>query len=194
MAIGLANVELVVAVSVPNSVWDRLSGIRKLTSISTLHEADWEGSAAARFEIQQVGWKIFVDHKVFGVGLGAYKSANASYAPHLGTKDTHNTYLNLAAELGLPGLMIWCALICSVMLYAHRRQKRADNNELADQQRWIWWSFISFLVSGIFATYSHLTFPIIMLSVLWCSGDILASSESYQTNDEQTIRSRRCAG
>jgi len=173
IALGMFFVMLVVAVSVPDTVWDRLSAIKMLTSSSTLHEADGEGSAAQRFEILKVAWRIFSDHKVSGVGLGAYPLANASYAPHLGAKDTHNTYLNIAAEVGLPGLILWLALVGSVLLYSHRRQRRAESKEMVDQQRWIWWGFVAYLVAGIFGSFAALTFPYLVLSILWCSANIL---------------------
>lgn len=185
MAIGLAFVVLIVAVYVPDSAWKRFSGLKMLASSSTLHEADWESSAAQRFEIQKVAWNIFVDHKIFGVGLGAYKLANASYAPHLGARDTHNTYLNLAAEVGLPGLILWIAMVVSVMLYAYRQQHRTDNNELANQQRWIWWGFVAYLVAGIFGSFAAITFPYLILVILWCSGNLLYTSTILTENGSQ---------
>ena len=187
-AIALAVLVLVVAVYVPDSVWDRLSGIRMLASTSTLHEADWEGSAAQRFEIQKVAWNIFTDHKLFGVGFGAYHSAHESYAPEMGARSAHNTYLALAAEVGLPGVMLWCALVGSVLLYAYRRQRRVENKELADQQRWIWWGFVAFLVAGFFASYAALTFPYLMLAVLWSSGNLLSSLEMPEENNARQLR------
>jgi O-antigen ligase len=207
-------VALLLSFMTPNSVWDRLSGIGQLTSVSNIDEADHEGSAAQRFEIQKVAWQIFIDHPIFGVGMGAYKEVNARYAPFLGRKDTHNTYLNLAAEVGLPGLLLWCALFGSVMRHAYRSRQGADLSEplfsvirhayrtrsakdagsffkalmyyatlrrrnsdrvaLATQQSWIERGLASYLVAGLFGTFSALTFPYLMLAVLWCSASILS--------------------
>jgi O-antigen ligase len=171
---GVATV--VIGFSVPTAVWERLSGIAMLTSTSTLALADPEGSAEQRFVIMKTAWQIFLDHPVFGVGLGAYPEANAAYAPHLGRRDTHSTFLNLAAELGLPGLVIWCALVWSVLAYAYRSRKRAAPGELATQQAWLERSLWAYLVAGLFGTYAKLSFPYMMLAVLWCSANLLASS------------------
>src|SRR6266516_860123 len=122
---------LVIGLAIPASVWERLAGIEKLTSVSTIAEADPEGSAEQRFAIQKVAWQIFVDNPVFGVGLGAYPEANAAYAPNLGRKDTHDTYLNVAAEVGLPGLVLWCALFVAVLRYAYRSRQLAPPGEQA---------------------------------------------------------------
>jgi len=167
---------LVISLAIPASVWERLSGIEKLTSTSTIAQADPEGSAEQRLEVQKVAWQIFLDHPVFGVGLGAYPEANAAYAPNLGRKDTHDTYLNVAAELGLPGLVLWCGLFASVLRYAYRSRQLAAPGALATQQGWIERGLLAYLVAGLFGNFAALTFPYLILAVLWCSATILAST------------------
>ena len=167
---------LVVALTVPASVWERLSGIAMLTSAETIALADPEGSAEQRFAIQKVALQIVIDNPVFGIGLGAYGLENAKYAPALGRRDTHNTYLNLAAEAGLPGLALWCAFVWSVLRYAFVRRRQAGPGELSTQQAWIERAVWAYLVAGIFGTYAALTFPYLILAVLWCSATLLAPS------------------
>jgi O-antigen ligase len=167
---------LVISVAIPATVWERLSGIEKLTSASTIAQADPEGSAEERFAIQKVGWQIFLDNPVFGIGLGAYTLENARYSPVLGTKDTHNTYLKLAAEVGLPGLTLWCVLAWSVLRYAYRSRQLAAPGKLPTQQAWIERAFWGYLVAGMFGSYAALTFPYLMLALLWCSANLLVSS------------------
>jgi O-antigen ligase len=179
---------LVISLAIPASVWERLSGIEKLTSASTIAEADPQGSAEQRFAVQKVAWQIFVDHPVFGVGLGAYSLENARYAPELGRLDTHNTYLNLAAELGLPGLTLWCALVLSVLRYAYRRRRLAAPGELATQQAWIERALLAYLVAGMFGSYAKLTFPYLLLAVLWCSATLLASPSPRANGAAPTTR------
>ena len=166
---------LVISLAIPASVWERLSGITKLTSTSTIAQADPEGSAEQRFEVQKVAWKIFVDNPVFGVGLGVYPLENARYAPALGRRDTHNTYLNVAAEVGLPGFALWCAFVWSVLRYAYRSRRLAAPGELPTQQAWIERAFWGYLVAAIFGSYANLTFPYLALAVLWCSATLQAS-------------------
>ncbi len=164
---------LVIGFVTPANVWERLAGIEKLSSVETVAEADPEGSAEQRLEIQKVAWRIFLDNPVFGMGLGAYPQANAMYAPDLGKRDTHNTYLNLAAETGFPGLALWCALFWSVLRHAGRSRRNAGAEALATQQYWIERTLIAYLVAAVVGTYSALTFPYLVLTVLWCSATIL---------------------
>jgi len=133
-----------------------------------------------------VAWRIFTDNPVFGVGLGVYPKANASYAPNLGARDTHNTYLNLAAEVGLPGLLLWLACFGTVLRYAYRRRRLAAPGVLATQQVWIERSLLGYFVAAIFGTYSTLSFPYLMLAVLWSSAAMLEPMSPQAEDPDQT--------
>jgi O-antigen ligase len=179
-------VGLAIVYAIPETVWTRISGIEKLTSESTIAEADPEGSAEQRFEIQKVAWRIFSDNPVFGVGLGVYPKANASYAPDLGARDAHNTYLSLAAEVGLPGLLLWLACFGTVLRYAYGRRRLAAPGVLATQQVWIERSLLGYFVAAIFGTYSALSFPYLMLAVLWSSAAMLEPMSPQAEDPDQT--------
>ena len=118
----------VIAVLVPAASWHRLGGITNLTT--TIAEADKKGwlaasggqldqfaavSARDRFEILKTGVGIAASHPLLGVGIGCYREANMRYAPQLGERDAHNTYVSLAAEIGFPGLLLWLGLVGSVL-------------------------------------------------------------------------------
>lgn len=175
------GVVLVMALSlaVPTKVWDRLSGISKLTSTSTIKEADKEGSAAERYEIQKTAWRIATDNPVLGVGLGNYPIANKIYSPRLGARDTHDTYLNLWAEAGLPGLLLWSAFVVSVLRSFHKSNRSPSKAGHGLQLVWIERAVIGFLVSGIFGSYSAQTMPYLLLGVLSCSA-VLTQMRSAQ--------------
>jgi O-antigen ligase len=155
----------------PSSLWVRLSGMTKLTSVATIAQADPEGSAAERWGIQKTAWRIFVDHPIMGVGLGCYERANAQYSPDIGYRDTHDTYLNLAAELGLPGLIMWIGLVMSVLAKCqrgpHREQRPEDASSI--QPFWMQRVVLGFLVLAIFGSYSGITTFYMVLGALWCT-------------------------
>jgi O-antigen ligase len=160
---------IVAAVSstfIPEAVWTRIGGIGKLTSTATISQADPEGSAAQRWEIKKTGYAIFKDHAFTGVGLGCYPLANARYAPKLGSRDTHDTYLNIAAELGLPGLLLWLGLVASVFRRWWRVSGESRRPSLAIQAGWVERAIIAFLIAGFFGTYSGITMIYLMLGIL----------------------------
>ena len=78
------------------------------------------GSTEERTELLMIGLHIARDHLLFGVGLGAYPFANAQYAPEKGARDTHNTYVNLAAEAGIPALLLFLGLCYLTFRPCHR--------------------------------------------------------------------------
>src|SRR5207249_547534 len=116
--------------------WKRMQGLEKGTSVATISQMDPEGSAGQRFAVLQTALRIVHDHPILGVGLGAYGLANARYNPALGDLDTHNTYLNVLAENGVPGLILFFALGISVLRTVHdtRRGRPALTAGVATQR------------------------------------------------------------
>jgi len=112
------------AVPRPCRVVGAPGGLRKATSVATIGEMDPEGSARERFALLQTAVRMIGNRPVLGVGLGAYAQANARYSPAVGQRDTHNTYLNIAAETGLPGLVLFLGLVTSVLRGARQRPPR----------------------------------------------------------------------
>jgi len=174
---------VVVANVIPSKTWTRFAGISELASTATLAKADPEGSAAERWEIQKVAWKIYLDHPVFGVGLGGYETANAAYAPNLGFRDTHNTYLNLGAEVGTVGLGLWLSMVAAT-LTATRKARRARESPLgAVDTIWLERAVIALLISGMFGTWSGFTVLYIFLGVVWSTSRLRPLvSDSFPTH------------
>src|SRR5204862_2980765 len=78
----------------------------------------------------QSGWYMFLDHPVFGVGIGNYPAAYVHYylpgwPEPLG--HAHNYYLNTAAEVGLIGLaaLLWLLAAASALLLRGLRRAQA---------------------------------------------------------------------
>lgn len=176
-----------IAVLVPATSWHRFGGITAL-SVETIAEADKKNrpstpqdrieemasvSAHERFEIFKTGLHIFASNPVLGVGIGCYNEANAHYAPQLGPRDAHNTYVNLAAEMGLPGLLFWLALVGSVLALVRRRRARLAADDRAIQVFWIERAVIGFLVAAFFASYSGITIFYLLLGILWAAANVL---------------------
>jgi putative inorganic carbon (hco3(-)) transporter len=168
-------VACVIAVLVPAAAWHRLEGITKLTSAATIAQADTQGSAENRLQIMKTAWHIFITHPVVGVGIGCYNEANERYAPELGKRDAHNTYLGLAAETGLPGLLLWLGLVGSVWRQVRRRRQAIEADDRTIAVLWIERAVVAYLVAGLFASYSGLTVLYLFLGILWVAANVLGS-------------------
>ncbi|HXL52463.1 MAG TPA: O-antigen ligase family protein [Gemmatimonadales bacterium] len=155
----------------PASFWARMQGLRKATSVATIGEMDPEGSARQRFAVLQTATRIIRDHPVLGVGLGAYEVAQYRYNPSLGYLDTHNTYLNVLAETGLPGLVLFLAVIINVLRGVQHARRRAMRQSPAQAEalRWLQYALFGYLTAGVFGSFSRLAFLYVYLALLWCA-------------------------
>jgi O-antigen ligase len=72
-----------------------------------------------RFAVYRLTWRMAADHPAIGVGLGQFGNVFQAYrdatVPGLGVWDrAHNTYLQVAAEAGLPVLGLALATVATV--------------------------------------------------------------------------------
>lgn len=175
MLVAGAAALLLVAVS-PGGVWKRVKGLTNVTSVETQESAvDEEGSAFQRFQILKVARRMIADHPINGVGLGAYPLEHQAYVrgggfhqTARGKRDTHNTYLNVAAETGLPGLALFLAALGSALIPAERARRLAKHRLpwAATQLYYLELGLVAFLLGGIFGSYAHLSFTYLHLVLL----------------------------
>jgi O-antigen ligase len=186
----------------PQSVWDRVAGLRNFSTSGNLRNVDKEGSAEQRWALVLTAVQITKDHPIFGVGFGAWQAASAIHAPPaLRNKDTHNTYLNVAAETGLVGLGLYLALIGSILLFARRtirklqalaRQGATAAGERAALLQWMAAGLVAFQVASIFGTNIRFSFPFLFIGVLWAACQVEQESLSgAATAGQRPARWRR---
>ena len=174
-----AAAAIVVIPFVPRSAWERFSLMKNLTSTESLLEADPEGSAEARYNIRRVAGTIIKENPIAGIGLGVYPRAHAMYAPRvgvpvsaLGFRDTHSTYLNVAAETGIPGFVLFLAMILVVAVSCDGVRRRAKGTPRAEQLLALELGLLGFMLAGIFGSFAKLSFLYIQLAVMWAVADI----------------------
>lgn len=86
-------------------------------------------ASSNRFDLVTNGLQIASDHPVSGVGLGGFKRAYAD-ATGLDGRDpktaaSHNTPVTVAAELGLPGILLFAWLLVTAFVVQFRRASRS---------------------------------------------------------------------
>jgi O-antigen ligase len=174
VAFGLAALIGLALYLAPAGLWQRLAGLGKATSAETIGEMDPEGSAQQRLAVLQTAARIIEDRPLLGVGLGAYHQANRDYNPALGSLDAHNAYMRVAAETGLPGLVLFLALLGSVVrtAYLARRRVGLASPAQAETLRWLLIGLIAHLITGLFRSFS-LTFPYVYLALLWSASQVI---------------------
>lgn len=85
-----------------------------------------------RTDLWTVGWREVQAHPLTGVGVGNFPNTSAEYTLRPGVIQrtdlifnerpyvTHNTYLQIMAEMGVPGLLLFLGLIGACMSWALR--------------------------------------------------------------------------
>jgi putative inorganic carbon (hco3(-)) transporter len=179
---------------VPDSAWDRLGMVRTIGAGGTesLSELDDMGSAEQRFAIWKTAVRIIADHPVTGVGWGAYPRANGRYSPDIGQRDAHSTYLNLAAEVGFPGLALFLAMVGLTLARSRRARLRLKQSHpnVAQQLRFMELGLIAYLLAAVFGSFGKLTFMYLQLILLWS----LAEAHAPELRQQVTVRRRVARG
>lgn len=77
-------------------------------------EEDPTGSREARKQLLKEGFRTFLEHPVFGVGAGQFMNYSPdSRSRYVAWRETHNAPLQVAAELGVLGLVLFVMIIWS---------------------------------------------------------------------------------
>jgi O-antigen ligase len=196
----------------PSASWQRFGRMGAfVASVGSdqISGLDTEGSAEGRLTIYKLAGKIILDHPITGVGLGAYGRANSQYAVAAegdysqsrglelvvgqaqGRLDTHSTYLNVLAEAGIPGFLIFLAMVGSVLMYAERVRRRcvAARSPAAGPLGMLEAGLVGFFVAAAVGTYTSLAMPSVQLAVLWC----LAEAANRELRAIQPAPARRAA-
>ena len=180
----VGGVLAVLVMFAPSSVWQRLRAMRSVASnvdLRTVDKSD-RGSAEQRFEIWRVARKIIADHPAFGVGIGAYPLAHYVYAQNPefkgtahGYRDTHSTFLNVAAEAGFPGLLLYLGIFGTVALHAEKTRRRARDAvpRTARQLLFLELGLLAFFIAGVFGSYSHLSFAYVHAVLVWAFAEMV---------------------
>ena len=108
LVVGLVSVAVM---ATPRSYW---------TEMETISTADREGDTGeARLYLWGIGWRMFRDHPVLGVGPGNYRYNNVHYEKarelalgrHVWGVAAHSLYFTLLPEFGLVGTALFTAMI-----------------------------------------------------------------------------------
>lgn len=139
LALGLA-VPVVAAVLIamtPSFALMRLSLIVPHTSatLNDIQLANAVGSAEARTELQQRAIALTIQHPLFGVGAkqfqnGVENMVRAATGQKSGWQGAHNTYLEVAAENGIPAAILYCLTLFYCARMNIRTYKLCRSNPL----------------------------------------------------------------
>ncbi len=85
------------------------------------------GSVVVRLFLLRAGWRRIVEHFPFGMGLGQ----GIVEPDHLAAGGPHNFLVTITYEAGLPGAVLWCALLVLLFRRAWRERRVPGHEALA---------------------------------------------------------------
>lgn len=126
-----------------------------------------DAAIRGRMTAMLAAFHVFLDHPVVGVGPGQYppfysqlygNSAEAKFRDMGRPMRAHSLYLELAAELGVVGLLLFVAIAGVLVrdLWRARREWHERDGDRADLATALWLSLITYLGMGV---VEHLAFP-----------------------------------
>lgn len=139
-------------------------------------------SETGRLQVWKRGIGYVKDRPFFGVGASNFPVAEGVLSPLAGRSAyglgvrwsaAHNAYLEVAAELGVPGLLLFLGLLTSTLLMLVRLERVTEGMEGARRPRFrglseaLMASLVGFLVAAIFLSlaYSVMLYVLAALSV-----------------------------
>jgi O-antigen ligase len=129
----------------------------------------FDGGGNGRSDLWAVGADMARDHPLFGVGLSNFQDLARDYVtrprelqfveliaehPHV----THNTYLQLVAETGIVGLLLFLAVVGAAMRSALRAATRFDalgDDAHATLARAVFVGILAVMAASVFLTNGH---------------------------------------
>jgi O-antigen ligase len=177
---GLVLVSGVLYWFAPKDVWQRLLDLNEAVGSGNLKDANDSGSANQRREIWKVGWKVASENPAIGVGYGAYPYHHAINArggvfdkTASGTRDAHSTYLTVLAETGIPGFLVFFAMVVVVMFKTLSVQKlvRRSLPHRAQQLLFLQIGILTYFVAAIFSSVAVFIFTYLQLMIMWTTAE-----------------------
>jgi O-antigen ligase len=199
---------VVLSFAAPSGYWSQMGTILE-------PEDDYNVSdASGRIPILKRGIGYIAQYPVLGVGLNNFTRAEWSLSPiartarpgdRMPVMAPHNTYLQVAAEMGIPALILWVALIGAGIFGLTRQRRRVPEgwkNGIPDE-RFLYYAhvylpvaFVGFAVPSVFVSHAYL--PSFYLLVAFLAGVLLLTSErlgsAIPAGHRQYNGARRSAG
>jgi O-antigen ligase len=157
-----------------------------LIRIESIFRGNIEGSGdrnslAAREELLKESLVVMAKHPLLGIGPGNFPSYTESW------RVVHNTYTELGAEAGLPGVLLYVLLLALTMRKIKRVRKLPGYQSSEDIRLWtsaLWAAMAAYVSGAMFASTEYNLFPYFMVGYI-CSVYQIASIPEVAKNSQQ---------
>lgn len=172
---GLAVVLAIVFGTASDRYWEQMQ------TVVNPHEDYNVTSETGRVQIWKRGMGYMADYPVLGVGAGNFQVAEGTLSPMARRAEyghgvrwgaAHNSFVQVGAELGVPGLLLFVGVIVSALVALRRTARpalRAGARDVAVSglAQSLMASLVGFIVGGFFLSlgYSDMLYTLVALAV-----------------------------
>ncbi len=157
----------------PQAYFDRLH---------TIVHYENDGSATSRLELWDIGINLIKTHPLFGVGPDNFMD----YA----FNGPHDCYIQAAAEMGLPAMMVYCAILISGLLAAARAIMLSSRLPNGSSLRTLSVACLCILthmvVQGFTTGFAHREFLYFFIAIAHCAF-LVASNETRKAAQANVV-------
>lgn len=147
----------------PHEYWNRFQAIWSPEADHATAGLD-RATVQGRLSLWKAGMEIVWDYPWLGAGPGNFSNVVGFYNPDVVNLPVHNSYLGIAAETGIPGLLLFIALVISVLV-ALISNLKSHQTEKFHAIRLILASIMGFLAGALFITRHDA--PLLYLMLGW---------------------------
>lgn len=151
----------------PASLWRRYESI----SVSGVAVNGDESSVGARLEVLVAGLHMIERHPLLGVGLDRFKALSADYNPALRASEmnfvAHDTYVQVAAEAGLPALAVFIAIMIAGFANCRAAVRGASDPALAGIAAAMRLALLAYAVAALFLSAEFLVWYWMLVFLSW---------------------------
>jgi len=169
---------LALVVAAPSGYWEQMKTVAAPTE-----DYNWTAKDG-RIEVAKRGLGYMFTHPIFGLGVNNFWRAECLEGEKVDTHvlgtglrctPPHNSYLQAGAELGIPGLVLWCSLVFGGVVSCRRLRRRlprawlkgdAEQRFLYQATLYLQLGFIGFAVCAFFLTFAWLDIIYILAAYL----------------------------
>jgi probable O-glycosylation ligase (exosortase A-associated) len=134
----------------------------------TISEYEQDQSAQGRLNAWKTSWLVFLDYPAFGVGPNNLEVVFRAYSPEPDRfRVSHNAYLQILCECGLPALLLFVAAIVAALWDLRRTRRESRLPWVEVYARMLQISILAYVVGSMFLSvaYSELLYQLIAMSV-----------------------------
>lgn len=113
-------------------------------------------TAQERLKLWDAALRMSKDHPFVGIGPGNYAHFLKTYLPGTGRLDSHNSYLQMLAETGWPGLALYVLLFALILAVLNRIRNSDPHGWRGNFARWAQLTIVAYLALGFFKSRTDL--------------------------------------